>query len=145
MSKIMKIRINSKYAKIPPLKNYKNRKIREDHENGIKKKKKSAKQLENWKTIIKLEWKFVKMHEDPPPAIIFCVPLFVLLLQKWSCNWKLNELRFVSKARDFWRALWHTNKHDAASALGLLQQQQGSKRVRNHPNGFHGPTTKHTG
>ena len=46
MSKIMKIRINSKYAKIPTLKNYKNRKIRENHENGIKKKK-SAKQLEN--------------------------------------------------------------------------------------------------
>ena len=45
MSKIMKIRINSKYAKIPTLKNYKNRKIRENHENGTK--KKIAKQLEN--------------------------------------------------------------------------------------------------
>ena len=34
----MKIRINSKYAKIPTLKKYKNRKIRENHENGTKKK-----------------------------------------------------------------------------------------------------------
>ena len=49
MSKIMKIRINSKYAKITTLKNYKNRKIRENHENGIKKKKicKTIRELKN--------------------------------------------------------------------------------------------------
>ena len=44
----MKIRINSKFAKIPTLKNYKNRKIRENHENGTKKKnRKTIRELKN--------------------------------------------------------------------------------------------------